>query len=60
LCSVVTIETEFEEGKKLGKITRYYLFCHLRRLVFDQSSKIHPVSESRGVASEHDWKKGSY
>ena len=24
--------------------------CHLRRLVFDQSSPVHPVSESRGVA----------
>ena len=23
-------------------------FCHLRRLVFDQSSQVHPVSESRG------------
>ena len=23
-------------------------FCYLRRLVFDQSSKVHPVSESRG------------
>ena len=23
-------------------------FCHLRRLVFNQSSPVHPVSESRG------------
>ena len=25
-----------------------YRFCHLRRLVFNQSSPVHPVSESRG------------
>ena len=25
------------------------MFCHSRRLVFDQSSPVHPVSESRGV-----------
>ena len=26
------------------------LFCHFRRLVFDERSPVHPVSESRGGA----------
>ena len=26
----------------------FFQFCHLRRLVFDQSSPVHPISESRG------------
>ena len=34
----------FVEEKK----TLFSYFCHLRRLVFDQSSPVHPVSELRG------------
>ena len=38
----------FAEEKKM--LSSY--FCHLRRLVFDQSSPVHPVSESRGGSPE--------
>ena len=29
----------------------YYYICHLRRILFDQSSPVLPVSESRGRGS---------
>ena len=31
------------------KILSLFWFCHFRRLVFDQSSPVHPVSEARGT-----------
>ena len=37
----------FSRRKKKKKMLFPY-FCQLRRLVFDQSSPLHPVSESRG------------
>ena len=45
-CSVVTFITFSSNLNNFEKIVEQ--FCQLRRLVFDQSSPVNPVSESRG------------
>ena len=40
--------------------TLFFYFCHLRKGVFDQSSPVHPVSESRGgtLSVTNEWGGG--
>ena len=48
--------------KKTRKKIILHLFCQLRRLVFDQSSPVHPVLESRGVTTsvtKSAWTEGN-
>ena len=40
---------KYLKKKKISEKLQFLMFCQLRRLVFDQSSPVHPVSESRGV-----------
>ena len=49
------MKTQYYLTPKSEEVTCHYLiFFHLRRFVFNQSSPVHHVSESRGGCSERD------